>query len=209
MSVNPVRQWLQHVNDQLSLEGVEYLKLALYPFLKGIYSETERLTLPSKVYDFLLNTCFNNDASITLQWFVYSLDLLGGDLRGHRMVEDLQTYAISRPSNPQKMTKDQTFFECLTRIGRKARGLELEVKLIQTFSHRSFLNVNKANIISLPDLFIHLVQRNLISPTSTAHLEETLRKYGAKQCLFYLNEYHKFAGIEDIQDVAGSSRGKE
>ena len=204
-----LREWLQHVNDQLSRpEGVDYLKLALYPFLKDNYGVAERLELPSQVYDFLLNRCFGDDRSITLQWFAHSLKLLGGDLRGRLLVECLKTYEIDSPSDPAEMTKDQKFFECLTRIGRKARGLQLELNLIHTFSRSKYLHVNKANIMHLPNLFLRLIQKKIISPTSTGHLVDVLTKYGARQCLFYLNEYHKFAGIKEIPSVAKSSRGK-
>ena len=121
----------------MSPEGVEYLKLALYPFLKVSYGEAEMLRKPSQVYDLLLKKHFQHDAEKTLQWFVHTLSLLGGDLRGHRLIDCLQKHEISRPSDPENMTREEKFFECLAKIGRKARGLDLETKLIHRFSRRN------------------------------------------------------------------------
>ena len=204
----PVRLWLQYVNDQMSPEGVEYLKLALYPFLVSSYGHTESLRIPSKVYDFLLENHFQQDTDRTLQWFVRALSLLGGDLRGHRLVDQLQQYDISRPNDPTNIPSDQLFFECLTKIGRKARGLKLEEKLIHAFSRSAFLAINPRNINSLPELFIRLMQREIISSSNTDHLVTILRKNRAKQCLYYLNEYHKSVGKKEIKDMAGSSRSE-
>lgn len=203
-----VRQWLQYVNDQVSPEGVEYLKLALHPFLVANYQEAERLMIPSKLYDFLLEKHFQDDVETTLRWFVHALSLLGGDLRGHRLVEHLHTYGISRPSDPENMTRDQRFFECLTKIGRKARGLKLEVKLIHSFSRSAVLNIHYKNVNGLPDIFVKLVRTQKVSTTDTDLLAATLRKYGAKQCLFYLNEYHKAVGMKEIPGMTNFSRGR-
>ena len=207
-TIDSVRRWLKYVNDQVTPEGVDYLKLALYPFLKVNYKDAEGLMIPSKVYDFLLVQNFQDDPETALMWFVHALSLLGGDLRGHRVIDNLQLYEVSRPSDPDNVTKDQRFFECLTKIGRKARGLKLEVKLIHYFSRSNFLNINHHNVNGLPNLFLRLLRMQIISSTQTDNLVTALKKYGAKQCLFYLNEYHKSVGMKEIHDMAGVSRGK-
>lgn len=189
---------------------MEFLKLSLYPFLRIEYVVAKELKTPSTVYTFLLKKCFKHDKEKALQWFVHALNLLSGDFRGVCLVECLSQYGISCPSAPKEMDAERRFFECITTIGRKARRHNLEETLKRQFAKRRFLNVNYHRLDHLPDLFIRLVQEQIISPTKTHYLAKILQKSGssvASQCLFYLNEYHKSVGIPEIESMIGAKRG--
>ena len=191
---------------------MEFLKLPLYPFLRIEYTVAEQLKTPSEIYNFLLEKCFQNDKEKTLCWFAHGLRLLGGDLRGSYLAGDncVQSYGLSLPTSPDQsqMTEELQFFECLTKIARKARGLDLEEGLKYRFSKKSFLNVNPRHLKHLPDLFIRLVQNDIIAPRKTYHLKRALIKLGrAEQCLICLNKYHKSVGLDEIGEVRDSKEG--
>ena len=211
--LDPIHRWLRHVDEQISPgESVEFLKLPLYPFLRVEYAVAERLKTPSEIHNFLLKKCFQNDKEKTLYWFAHGLRLLGGDLRGSYLAGDncVQGYGLSLPTAPDQsqMTEELQFFECLTKIAKKARGLDLEEGLKYRFSKKSFLNVNPRHLKHLPDLFIRLVQNDIIAPRKTYHLKRALSKVGkAEQCLICLNKYHKSVGLDEIEEVRDSKEG--
>lgn len=197
---------------------MEFLKLALYPFLRIEYAVAERLKTPSEIYNFLLEKCFQCDKEKTLYWFAHGLRQLGGDLRGDYLVggDCLSEYGISLPSAPgpdqsqNQMTPELQFFECITKIARKARGFDLEESLKYRFSKRRFLNINPRRLKHLPDLFVRLVQDEIIAPNKTYHLQKALlrlRMTRAKQCLVCLNKYHKSVGLDEIEEVRGVEEG--
>ena len=214
--LDPIHRWLRHVDEQISPgESVEFLKLPLYPFLSVEYAVAEKLKTPSEIYNFLLEKCFQRDKEKALYWFAHALSLLGGDLRGSYLVGDncLPDYGITLPTAPHQsqMTDELQFFECITRIAKKARGFDLEEGLKYRFSKRRFLNVNPRHLKHLPDLFVRLVQEQIIGPKKTYHLHKALLKLGssmrAVQCLLCLNKYHKSVGLEEIKEVKGIEEG--
>lgn len=214
-SIDPIYRWLRHVDEQISPgESVEILKLALHPFLRIQYRVAHELTSPSEIYNFLLEKCFKNDKDKALQWFAYALSLLGGGLRGTYLIGNdcLQLYGISLPTIPSsdRMNPELQFFQCLTKIAKKAGGFNLGEELKHRFSRRSYLNINPCRLKHVPDLFVRLVQNEIISPTKTYHLKRVLLKVGshnAKQCLLYLNDYHKSVGLGEIKEIKGTERG--
>lgn len=213
--LDPIHRWLRHVDEQISPgESVEFLKLPLYPFLKIEYAAAQKLKTPSEVYNFLLEKCFQRDKEKTLYWFAHTLSLLGGDLRGDYLVGDncLPQYGISLPTAPSdQMNPEFQFFECITKIARKARGYNLEEGLKDQFARKRFLNVNPHNLKHLPDLFVRLVQRQIIGPTNTYYLHKALLRLSSRramQCLLCLNEYHKSVGLEEIKEVKGVKKGE-
>ena len=214
-SLDPIYRWLRHVDEQISPgENVDFLKFALYPFLKIDLARAQGLKTPSEVYNFLLEKCFQRNKEKTFQLFTHALNLLGGDQRGDYLVSAncLSHYGISSPSAlaVDKMDPESKFFDCLTTIARKARGYNLEEGLKERFAKKRFLNVNPRHVKHLPDLFIRLVQNRIIAPTNTYHLLRALRKLGSKratQCLVYLNEYHKSVGLDEIEEVKGIKKG--
>ena len=214
-SLDLIHKWLQHVDEQISPgECVDFLKLALYPFLRIDYATAQVLITPSEVYNFLLEKCFQSNKKKAFQWFTHALSLLSGDLSGDYLVsvKCLSHYGISSPSAPaaDKMEPESKFFNCLTTIARKAREYNLEVGLKQRFAKKHFLNVNPRHMKHLPDLFIRLVQNQIIAPTNTYHLLRALLKLRSKksvQCLVYLNDYHKSVGLDEIEEVKGIEKG--
>ena len=192
---------------------MEYLKLPLYPFLRIEYAVAQDLKTPSEIYNFLLEKCFQCDKGKTLYWFSRALRLLGGDLRGDYLVGEncLLQYRISLPSAPSdQMNPELQFFECITKIARKARGYNLEEGLKDRFSGKRYLNVNPCHLRHLPDLFVRLVQNQIISPTNTYYLHKALLRLSSRramQCLLYLNEYHKSVGLDEITETKGIKKG--
>jgi hypothetical protein len=213
--LDPIHRWLRHVDEQISPgESVEFLKLPLYPFLRIEYAVAERFKTPSEIYTFLLEKCFQNDKEKTVYWFSRALSLLGGDLRGTYLVGDdcLRGYGISLPTAPDQsqMTAELQFFECITRIAKKARGFDLEEGMKYRFSKRRFLNTNPRHLKHLPDVFVRLVQNDIIGPRKTYNLQRALLKLGstrAVQCLICLNKYHKSVGLDEIEEVRDCEEG--
>ena len=194
---------------------MEFLKLPLYPFLRVEYAVAEKLKTPRKIYNFLLEKRFQHDKEKALYWFAHALSLLGGDLRGDYLVGDkcLHDYGISLPAAApsHQMTPELQFFECITKIARKARGYNLEEGLKDRFARKRFLNVHPNHLKHLPDLFVRLVQRQIIGLTNTYYLHKALVKLGSRramQCLICLNEYHKSVGLDEIEEVKGVKKGE-
>ena len=213
-SIDPISKWLRHVDKQISPgESVEFLKLPLYPFLRIEYAVAQELKTPSEIYKFLLEKCFQRDKEKTLYWFSHALGLLGGDLRGDYLVGEscLLQYRISLPSAPSdQMNPEMKFFECITKIARKARGYNLEEGLKDRFARKRFLDINPRNLRHLPDLFVLLVQNQIINPTKTYYLHRVLLRLSSRramQCLLYLNEYHRSVGLDEITEVKGIKKG--
>lgn len=193
---------------------MEFLKLPLYPFLRTEYGAVQKLKTPREVYNFLLEKCFQCDKEKTLYWFAHALSLLGGDLRGTYLVGDncLPDYGISIPTAPDQsqMNPELKFFECITKIAKKARGFNLEEGLKYRFSKRRFLNINPRHLKHLPDLFVRLVQDQIIGPMRTYHLHKAFLRLGttrAMQCLLCLNNYHKSVGLDEIEEARGIKEG--
>lgn len=186
-TVDPVFKWLRHVDEQLSPgESVEFLKLALHPFLRIEYAKAKELKKPSNIHKFLLEKCFKGDKQMTFQWFAYALGLLAGNLRGAYLVskECLEQYRLSTPSTPHELDAERQFYKYITIIGRKARGSNLEDSLKERFAKKRFLNVNPHHLKHLPDLFIRLAQKQIISPTNTDPLLMALSNCGSNSACF-------------------------
>ena len=206
---------MRHVDEQISPgEGVEFLKLPLYPFLRVEYAAAEKLKTPSEIYGFLLEKCFQRDKEKTLRWFAHALGLLEGDLRGDYLVgANCQSeYRITLPAPDQsQMTPELQFYKCITKIARKARGYNLEEGLKDRFARKRFLNIHPQQLKHLPDLFIRLVQRQIIGLTNTYYLHKALVKLSSRramQCLICLNEYHRSVGLDEIEEVNGIKKGE-
>lgn len=207
-----IRKWLECVDNHLSGEAVSFLALGLYSeaITMGCEKELLGVKTASDVYNFLFEKCFQANHIKAFQWFVFALQELGHDLRGYYLVNKcLKEYSLTIPSplGDHEMSENFRFFHCLVKIGTKARGMELEMKLKRRFSKRKYLHMNHRNIRNLPELFLRLHQRKIITWDDTHHLVEALSKHGAIQCLCYLNEYHKAVKLPTISEVENMSLG--
>lgn len=203
-SLSQLQCWLHYVDDQLSPEAVEYLKLGLHSELFRYYSEVEKLDKPSLLYYFLLERCKRQSESQALKIFLHVVRGLGGALRGNLVISKgfgrASMYSVKDPGlfDIEKASVNFKFFQCLLKISTKARNMALGDQLKKKFSKGRFLNTNYRHIKTLADLFIQLYQKGLIAGDNTHHLVEAFSKYKAWVCLQILNSYHKSVGLQPI-----------
>lgn len=203
--ISPLRMWLKVVDNHLTPEGLEFVKLCVYSeiILYGVYRS---LRTPSMLFDHLFHKCYGSDETKTLQIFAYSLKHVGRDLHGVYLVEDRMSkcgLASPPPLEEDELSKEFKFCLCLVKIGTKSRGMEIELNLKKHFSRPCFLDMHHGNLLHLPHLFVKLVQKKIVLWNETHLLQKAFEKYGAKQCLKYLNEYHKKVGLPPITSVDG------
>ena len=197
------------MDEQLSSEAVEYLKLGLHSEFYPFHHEVQKLDKPSQLYYFLLEHCMRGSESKALKMFVYVVRGLGGFLRGNHVVNEAfavnATYVVKDPGpfNLKKASMNFKFFQCLLKISTKARCTALFEQLKKKFSKPRFLNINHRLIKNLSELFIKLFQMKFIAANNTHHLVEALYKYKAWLCLRSLNEYHKLVGLQPIALAQG------
>ena len=199
-----LQRWLRYIDEQLSSEAVEYLKLGLHSEFSRFYSEVEKLDKPSLLYNFLLERCKRQSESQALKIFLHVVRGLGGTLRGNSVISNgfgrASMFNVKDPGlfDIEKASVNFKFFQCLLKIATKARNMALGDQLKKKFSKDRFLNTNHRHIQTLPELFIRLYQKGLISGDNTHHLVEALSKYKAWVCLQILNSYHKSVGLQPI-----------
>ena len=206
--ISPLRMWLQVVDRHLTPEGLEFVKLCVYSEIN--YAQYQSLKLPSKLFDHLLDRCYQSDETKTLQIFTYALNHVGRDLHGVYLVEDcMSKYGLLSPPPLQEdaLSNEFKFCLCMVKIGTKSRGMNIELKLKKRFSRPRFLDMHHGNLLHLPDLFVKLLQKKMILWNDTHHLCEAFENHGARQCLRYLNEYHKKVGLPPISSVDGDEEG--
>ena len=215
--LSPLQRWLHFVDDQLSPEAVDFLKLGLHSEFFRYYNEVQKLDKPSLIYYFLLERCMQNSSSKAQKMFLHVVRGIGGTLRGSFVVSEAfgvaSSYDLKDPGlfDIQKASVNFKFFQCLLKIAVKARKMALGDQLKKKFSKGRFLNMNYRHIKNLSELFIKLFQKQFIRATNTHHLVEALSKYRARLCLQILNSYHKSVGLQPIALTLaseGSSSGK-
>lgn len=203
-SPSNLQNWLHYIDEQLSEEAVEYLKLGLHSEFFRYYSDVEKLDKPSLLYHFLLERCQRQSELQALKIFLHVVRGIGGTLRGNLVISKgfgrSSTYNVKDPGlfDIEKASVNFKFFQCLLKIATKARNMALDDQLKKKFSKDRFLNTNYRHIRSLPDLFIRLYQKGFTSGDNTHHLVEALSKYKAWVCLQILNSYHKSVGLQPI-----------
>lgn len=212
--LSPLRRWLHYVDEQLSPEAVDFLKLGLHSEFFRFYGETQKLDKPSLVYYFLLEQCMRKSSAKALKMFLHVVRGLGGTLRGTAVVGegfgDCSTYNVKDPGlfDIQKASVNFKFFQCLLQISVKARKMALGDQLKKKFCKRRLLNMNYRHVNNLSNLFILLYQKQIIAPKNTHHIVEALNKYNARVCLQILNSYHKSVGLQPIALAEGNLSGK-
>lgn len=193
--------WLLYVDRQLSPEAVDFLKLGLHSELRRYQTEVEQLQQPSVLYDFLLNRC-RAEAEKVLQMFLHVIEGLGGKLRGNMVIRkgfgEKSVYKLTHPGLFDA-SKEFKFFQCLLKILTKVkRDVNLTDLLRTKFSKDRFLGTNHRHIKNLPDLFIQLCQKGVITADDTHYLQKALIKHKAQECILILNDYHKSVGMLPI-----------
>lgn len=207
--LSPLQRWLNYVDEQLSMEAVDFLKLGLYSEFFRYHAEVEKLDKPSLLYYFLYERCVKKSESKALKMFLHVLRGLGGALRGNMVINECfgvpPSYNVEDPGlfNVEKASVHFKFFQCLLKISTKARKMALGDQLKKKFCKGRFLNTNYRHIKNLSELFIRLYQKQFIAANNTHHLVEALNKYKAWVCLQIVNSYHKSVGLQPVTVLYG------
>ena len=191
-----VRKWLTYVDDQLSPDGVEFLKLGLFTYVD--FKKLESIHKPSQLYDAVLEQRPHEEKEV-LRLFVHALRQIGGVLRGKHLTNSLPNYSVTMP-DPLTSGETQTdfkFFLCLVKIGANVRGTQTESRLKEHFARR--LNVHHTHIANIPNLFIRLHQAGIVTSERHQNLVEFLRTHGHKKCVMYLDEFRRETGSTPLQ----------
>lgn len=201
----PVRKWLRFVDDQLSPDGVEFLKLGLYPDVG--YKKMESIHKPSQLYDAILEQRPHEEKEV-LRLFVHALRQIGGNLRGKFLTNSLQNYSVTMP-DPLTSGETQTdfkFFQCLVKIGTKVRGTEVEPRLKQHFARQ--LNIHHTHTANIPNLFIRLHQAGIVTSERHQKLVDFLVTHGLRRkCLPYLDEFRREARLTPLEGLGSPEKG--
>ena len=201
----PVRKWLTFVDDQLSPDGVEFLKLGLYPDVD--YKKLESIHKPSQLYDAILEQRPHEEKEV-LRLFVHALRQIGGNLRGKFLTDSLQNYSVTMP-DPLTSGETQTnfkFFQCLVKIGTKVRGTEVEPQLKQHFARQ--LNVHHTHVANIPNLFIRLHQAGIVTSERHQKLVHFLGTHGlSRKCLPYLDKFRRETGLTPLEGLGSPEEG--
>lgn len=202
-SLSPLQIWLKHVDEELTPQAVDHLKLGLHSEFAS-HSEVRDIQEPSLLYHFLLERCLKNNKPKTLKIFLHVLRGLGGTLKGRLLVGEAfgfnSPFQIQDPGvlDLSKMSVNFKFFQCLLKISTHARKVALGEQLMKRFCKERFLNRNCRQLNGIPELFISLHQAQFIAADFTHHIVEALSKYKAWMCLQYLNDYHKSVGLRNV-----------
>ena len=185
-------RWLQYLDRQLAeSEGVALLKLSLYT--ETAQSQLTSIKTPTELFH---HVCTSNggDEQLTLAKFHRSLLSLGGKLRGRMCINSAQQQFglhLPPPFNPKHQSREFKFFQCLTQISKKLKLGEQngENEVMIHFCHPNHLAINHRNIAGLPDLFVRLYQKRIVTPDNTQKLRDCLTQYDLRDAMRYLNEY--------------------
>lgn len=210
-----LRCWLLYVDNNLTPQAVNFLKLGLHSELSRYYSEVQMLDKPSDIYSLLLR-CMGNSNTDALQMFIHVVRGLGVTLRGVAVVEaafDDFNLENSGPFDMQKASPDFKFFQCLLQIAVKtSKNGKLKEKLKIKFCTNHYLKKHHIYINCLSELFIELYQNQFIKANDTELLVHVFSKYEveqsmrteARECLKILNLYHESVGLEPIDLISSA-----
>ena len=196
---------LNYVDKQIHDEGVQCLKLVLYPLLG--WSELEKCKNPSEIYHMLEDRdCLGSQAK-ALQMFIFALKAIGGKLRGKHCAQEAKTRLSPQLTPPDLHFNEQSkkfqFFFYLVKIVRCLPEQSHET-VIQHYAKVE--SVNYRFIEGLPDLFIRLYQDKKISEDDSRELNTVLQackdSYSkgttpfqkVEKCVSYLEDFH------DVED---------
>ena len=195
--LSPRNRWLNHLNRQLEeIDGLEHMKLALYPDIKSLQSRigVGSIKSPTDLFYAVVDQC--GDEQIALAKYHCALLSLGKKLRGIACIESAKKqfdFHLPPPLSPEHQTKEFQFFLCLTKISKTLRNQTVEQNgeqsVVKWFTTQKRLNTHPFNIHGLPDLFLRAFQKCIITPDNTQDLRDCLLHYHLYKALKYLNEY--------------------
>jgi hypothetical protein len=167
------------VDDHIDPESLDIMKLGM----RGELSQTERDTacMPSDLYHALAK---HYEPPVALARFVYALERLGHRRHGHRAVNELSEFSISKPDQfnaAAHMTEDKLeAFLLHQRLVDVLVHLEEEYypKIIPHFTKTCLRGINPNTIDSPCALFTQMLERGVITKDNTDRLVEGLRKMG-------------------------------
>lgn len=195
--LSPRNRWLNHLNRQLEeVDGLEHMKLALYPDIKSLQSQIGLgwIKTPTDLFYAVVDIC--GDEQLALAKFHCALLSLGKTMRGIKCIESAKNqfdFHLPPPLSPEDQSKEFQFFLCLTKISKTLRNQMPEQNgersVVKWFTTQKRLNAHPLNIHGLPDLFLRAYQNHIITPDNTQDLRDCLMHYHLYNALKHLNEY--------------------
>ena len=182
--------------------GLGLLKLSLYAELG--WAKLDGCSRPSDVFTCLKETSQSEETALKI--FLFALEAIGGKVRGRFCVNEAKN-RLKQSKLPEQLdfasqSREFHFFHCLVKIARKVPPI-VATKMIQHFSRDPRILSHHSIIQNLPELFIYLYQRQIITERDTGDLEAELRRRmeyysdpeGAEcnnlnKCLSCLNNFH-------------------
>ena len=209
-------RYLTFVDDQIAEEGFELLKLSLYAHESLPWIEAVKCDTPSALFK-LLETRPSMDNALRL--LLFSLRAIGGKTHGKYCASEAEKY-FPTPSqvNPNPETRQfclpseleigiQTrkfrLFQWLVKVSRKLPP-DASERIIRHFANNPGVKTNRRNYKGLPQLFIDLHQKGVITEDNTSALEIELKRcrslYASdeqakdlaelQKCINYLERFH-------------------
>ena len=198
-----VRNFLHFVDCQIYSQGLDLLKLSLYPFEELAWNALQACKEPSAIFH-LLEDAVGEDKA--LQRFLFALEAIGGSVRGKYCVEEarkqLDGAKLPRPLEFGIQPRTFRFFHWLVKVARKLPD-KAGRKMRKHFSKHTLIQSNPRRFETIPQLLIVLYQACIITENDSRALEKELvrcKKYykeGAEEierldkCLSYLTTFHK------------------
>lgn len=189
---------LRFCNDQIVGEGLERLKLILYPILKS--EELDKLDTAYKIYEKILSIGKYDTDEKAMEIFLFAVRAIGGSERGKICAEEAKRRipTIGELKLSSQSRKFRFFFWLL----------KVERRLPPTFKDDVLKHFSKAAKInhelcqgSVPRLFIYLHKRGILTESNTIDLREYIEKcrnraemdtpeyMALKKCISYLTNF--------------------
>lgn len=193
-------KWVQAVDSHIDENSVEIMKLGMTQS-ELTQPERENARKPSDLYHALANHYPNLEE--LLARYVYALEKLGHRKHGFRAVRKLDDFSIQKPNqfNPtgeSTEVQDFNFCQCLVDI-----CVHLDISCysrLNAYACKTFLDGANPKLISSPqELFMRLLQDQVITKEKQKDLVEALHIVGADKCVEYIHCYRHQNGLPEIR----------
>lgn len=165
---------LNYINDQVYGDGVERLRLMLYPVLD--WKELEKCIAPSDMFQKL--EAVQETREEALEIFVFSLKAIGRSKRGPQCAAEVTKRLGSSITLKEFDLRHQSrkfhFFFCLLMIERHLPQQRRE-EMLKHFGR--VLKRNHRHFRGLPQLFIKLYEQKKISENDTESFQQALERH--------------------------------
>ena len=215
VGVSKLGSALNYTNEQIFGDGVERLRLILYPIISD-WKELEKCTTPADMYYKLESA--QGSCKAALEVFLFALRFIGGSKRGPQCAAEITKslgsimFSLSNFDLRGQSRKFHLFF-CLLMIERRL-PLQKRDAIMEHFGRVLKRNHRKFN--GLPHAFIKLYEQQKISEDNTDSLQRALEKHRllfnedtqeyikVTKCLDYLVMFHDEEDRLSSGDISSS-----